>query len=316
MLDKVPPTFFKNDVLPLVDGLATEHIQRLCFSDKLAPLKMVRRLGCFPLSMTVHTTDKAVLARDYATRINALGGVDGRLEWSSQYSIEWPTCGHFVLLPPIPDKCDPKDHQYEHITFMGRYGDLGLSDTRIRGTYIVDSNWAFETACVFYPLKPWSKIPCGIFFAKECIKSLVPPIAFSPVSPQPAIADIPRQAALTDATNEHLAIENVVAASVSSGLSVCDGIVFDSEGTEVCAPSTPTFTSPCKSIGGSGSCEPPTPCAKLADVLVPPTPSAQMMAPVVCAPGRKRLAPPSAPSAKKSNALDALKKKLRINKKQ
>jgi hypothetical protein len=153
--------------------------------------------------MTVHTTDKKILARDYAMRINALGGVNDRLEWSSQYSILWPTCGHFVLLPPIPDKCDPKDHQYDKITFMGRYGDLRLADTRIKGTYIVDFNWAFETACVFDPLKPWNKIPCDIFFAKEDFKSLVPPIDF-PVSPQ--IADIPVQAALTDAPKNHLAI--------------------------------------------------------------------------------------------------------------
>ncbi len=148
LLDKVPRSFF-NDVLPLIDGLATDDIQRLVINDNCAPLKIVRRLGCFPLSMTVHTTDKKILARDYAMRINALGGVNDRLEWSSQYSILWPTCGHFVLLPPIPDKCDPKDHQYEKITFMGRYGDLRLADTRIKGTYIVDFNRTFATSFDF-----------------------------------------------------------------------------------------------------------------------------------------------------------------------
>ena len=189
---------------------------------------------------------------------------------------------------------------------------MGLSDTRIKGTYFVVSSCAFEVAFVFDPLKPWNKIPCATFFPKDDIKSLVPPIAFSPVSAQLAIADVLTQAALTDATNEHLAIENGAASSASSGLSLGDCGALASSGSSVAAPRTPTFASPCKSIGGSGSCEPPTPCAKLDVFFEPPSPSAQLMAPVVCAPGAKRLEPPSAPSAKKSKALDAVKKRLRI----
>ena len=86
----------------------------------------------------------------YEGRISFFSHCADMIQVDPMGNVQWPLCGHFLLLPVMPQNAEPENHVYECMTFMGVMVPLkaAADDPSILGTWEVVSNWSLMEAHV------------------------------------------------------------------------------------------------------------------------------------------------------------------------
>ena len=102
--------------------------------------------------------NKTEWQRVYGERLQRACGWPEQVTWDRNYAVNRRLGGHMQFLPYTPDDCNPRDHTCDRILFCGVEYPI-ISDTTIRGNYILDGNWRhWESSIVDLPC-PWMRIP-------------------------------------------------------------------------------------------------------------------------------------------------------------
>jgi hypothetical protein len=163
-------------------------MKALAVKDKKWGIKVFARVHVVPLDFPIGTMDLIIFAEQWGARFDAMGGWPESLTWDAEMCFSWPKIGHMALMPPIPEGTPPHEHVYDRVVFRGVEFPLSVQDTKIRGTYIVDSNFDHMSCVIVDPLQPWNRLPITHIVAKTRMLELVTAFALDTVRRDGSVA--------------------------------------------------------------------------------------------------------------------------------
>lgn len=178
-LSRVPVRHLTLEWLPAFNILTNAEISALMKSDSKAPFKMLQRIAIVPLTMPLGPLDKKVWNKCFADRVASVGESLSVIKWNREFNILWDKCGHFMLLPELPEGCeDPAAHIYTMINFKGISVPLTGDCVTFRGTWKIEMNWSHLEAALVNPQRPKEMLfLCMKFFVADALANVAPPMS-------------------------------------------------------------------------------------------------------------------------------------------